>query len=71
MGKISTGAQDQLFPQRVAEDFDLTDHTRFHSVTGKSSLAWEGRPSSGKRWSIPSGHIPMGTESSLAKKSAV
>ena len=38
--------------------------------TGKSSLAWEGRPSSGKRWSVPSGHIPMGTESSLAKKSA-
>ena len=32
MGKVSTGAQDQFFPQRVAEDFDLTDHTCFHSV---------------------------------------
>ena len=32
MGKISTSAQDQFFPQRVAEDFDLTDHTCFHSV---------------------------------------
>ena len=32
MGKISTSAQDQFFPQRIAGDFDLTDHTCFHSV---------------------------------------
>ena len=32
MGKVPTGAQDQLFPQRVAGDFNLTDHTCFHSV---------------------------------------
>ena len=37
-------------------------------VTGKSSQAWVGKPSSGRRWSNPSGHIPTGTLSSLEKK---
>ena len=36
--------------------------------TGKSSLAWVGRPSSGRHWSTLSGHIPTGTLSSLAEK---
>ena len=44
------------------------DGIQFGGSTGTSSLAWEDKPSSGRRWSTPSDHTPTGTSSFLAEK---
>ena len=44
------------------------DSIQFGGSTGTSSLAWEDKPSSGRRWSTPSDHTPTGTSSFLAEK---